>query len=733
MIVGNVAEYIERCLLSFGPHVDEISLVRAIGNQAPDDTEAIARTVSKFLGKPLVWGEYQNRPENASWPHVDDFAAARNKSFDQSHGEYCVWADSDDILKSGGETLRRHAEDGSYAAFLLPYDIFGKNVVVQRERLVLRDSGRWKHPVHEFFEFKNKSIVAATDDSIVVQHLPKLEKRGSNDRNLRILESIPPDQMTSGLWYHLFNELVGAGRLTEAVTLGAKLIEGDDLGKDERYDVLMQLVMQTTNLDERRALLHEAHRTDPTRREALGILACTMIDDGKPEWAMAYARQMAATLRPAQESWNSRKPFYGYVGDDIYQQALRACGRFVDAEKVRRSMLQKNGGPRIALLHATRGRAVKASQTRKAWHDMAAQPERIEHIFAIDADDEGSSALRRFHHVVVAPGGGCVRAWNAAALHTEAPILVQLSDDWTPVANWDDIICQRIGDPGAAKVLAISDGIRTDKLLCMAICTRPYYQVDNFLFHPWFTGVYSDNWFTHCAYQRGAVIEARDVVFRHHHPYSTGELLDETYERQNAPERYAEGKALMEYLLKGNDWSYVPGFFDYQEFYTTMASGLKDGETAVEIGSWLGRSVIYLAQTLQRMGKHKVKLVVVDTFKGESNQKEHEATVRIAGGSLRHKFEENIQRCGVADMIQVIEGDSAESAALLMDGSVTFCFIDAAHDYDSVTRDIKAWLPKVRAGGVIAGHDYDWHEVKKAVGELLPDAKQAGSVWVKSN
>ena len=35
-----------------------------------------------------------------------------------------------------------------------------------------------------------------------------------------------------------------------------------------------------------------------------------------------------------------------------------------------------------------------------------------------------------------------------------------------------------------------------------------------------------------------------------------------------------------------------------------------------------------------------------------------------------------------------------------------FVFIDGNHWYDYVLDDIHAWLPKVRPGGIIAGHDY---------------------------
>ena len=68
------------------------------------------------------------------------------------------------------------------------------------------------------------------------------------------------------------------------------------------------------------------------------------------------------------------------------------------------------------------------------------------------------------------------------------------------------------------------------------------------MFHPEFTGVYSDNWFTELAYARGQVIQARDIVFEHRHPIFTGKPMDATHAAQNAPERYAHGKEVLDKL-----------------------------------------------------------------------------------------------------------------------------------------------------------------------------------------
>lgn len=77
--------------------------------------------------------------------------------------------------------------------------------------------------------------------------------------------------------------------------------------------------------------------------------------------------------------------------------------------------------------------------------------------------------------------------------------------------------------------------------------------------------------------------------------------------------------------------------------------------------------------------------------------------------------------------------DSVEAAKYVHDASLDFVFIDAEHSYEGCTRDIAAWDPKVRKGGIVCGHDYspNWPGVVRAVDETgkkiatYPDA-----VWV---
>ena len=75
----------------------------------------------------------------------------------------------------------------------------------------------------------------------------------------------------------------------------------------------------------------------------------------------------------------------------------------------------------------------------------------------------------------------------------------------------------------------------------------------------------------------------------------------------------------------------------------------------------------------------------------------------------------------------VLVGKSVQVARLVEDGSLDFVFIDANHACPVVTKDINAWYPKVRSGGLVSGHDYminhppNKNRVKKAVDKFVKE------------
>lgn len=54
----------------------------------------------------------------------------------------------------------------------------------------------------------------------------------------------------------------------------------------------------------------------------------------------------------------------------------------------------------------------------------------------------------------------------------------------------------------------------------------------------------------------------------------------------------------------------------------------------------------------------------------------------------------------------LLRQSSVEAASQVEDASLDFVYVDASHLLPDVIADIAAWAPKVRRGGIVAGHDF---------------------------
>ena len=71
---------------------------------------------------------------------------------------------------------------------------------------------------------------------------------------------------------------------------------------------------------------------------------------------------------------------------------------------------------------------------------------------------------------------------------------------------------------------------------------------------------------------------------------------------------------------------------------------------------------------------------------------------------------------------------SDEAVDNFIDDSYDFIFIDGLHEYDQLKKDCANYFPKIKKGGVFAGHDYTAISgVKKAVDEF---AKEVGATAI---
>lgn len=72
---------------------------------------------------------------------------------------------------------------------------------------------------------------------------------------------------------------------------------------------------------------------------------------------------------------------------------------------------------------------------------------------------------------------------------------------------------------------------------------------------------------------------------------------------------------------------------------------------------------------------------------------------------------------------EFIHKSSVEASKDFKDDEFDIIFIDAGHGYNDVREDIEAWLPKVRKGGILCGHDFRYSNpgVEVAVREVFSD------------
>ena len=151
---------------------------------------------------------------------------------------------------------------------------------------------------------------------------------------------------------------------------------------------------------------------------------------------------------------------------------------------------------------------------------------------------------------------------------------------------------------------------------------------------------------------------------------------------------------------------------NYAPWYREIAERLPDGAVVVEVGVYKGRSADYLVDRM-REAKKTFAIHLVDVMTLPFVMKH---VTKLRKTCAFHPCE------------------SVKAAARFANHSVDFVWIDADHSYDGVCADIAAWLPKVKPGGVIAGHDYyddpaKNNFVQSAIDELFPDARTEHKSW----
>ena len=113
-----------------------------------------------------------------------------------------------------------------------------------------------------------------------------------------------------------------------------------------------------------------------------------------------------------------------------------------------------------------------------------------------------------------------------------------------------------------------------------------------------------------------------------------------------------------------------------------------------EMGFKKGAEIgVYRGVNAWNMFRHipDLELIMVDPWRG-GQRRWYRRVVRI------------FRRVG--DRARIIRKTSLDVAPLIGNGDLDFVYIDALHTYHDFMLDLLLWLPKVRVGGIISGHDY---------------------------
>jgi hypothetical protein len=108
------------------------------------------------------------------------------------------------------------------------------------------------------------------------------------------------------------------------------------------------------------------------------------------------------------------------------------------------------------------------------------------------------------------------------------------------------------------------------------------------------------------------------------------------------------------------------------------------GSQFVEVGSHSGRSATMMGVEIENSDKDFYLCCIDPNF--------------------QKCFDDNIEP--VKEHITTISEKSPKAAKRFAYESVDFVWLDGDHGMAGVTRDLEGWFPKLKVGGVIAGHDY---------------------------
>ena len=176
---------------------------------------------------------------------------------------------------------------------------------------------------------------------------------------------------------------------------------------------------------------------------------------------------------------------------------------------------------------------------------------------------------------------------------------------------------------------------------------------------------------------------------------------------------------------------------DILPFYRRVVAELPVRAKCVEVGVFRGRSLGWLGSELARQGKGEAHIWGFDPGVAWSVD-----VISPAGLPTKERLPASrpellhnlarLKRDFGSVQVDTYAETSVEGAKRFEDQSLELVFIDGRHEKPYAAEDIRVWLPKVKPGGLISGHDYEPGNpgVIAAVDEAFGDRVQVDdTVW----
>ena len=162
-----------------------------------------------------------------------------------------------------------------------------------------------------------------------------------------------------------------------------------------------------------------------------------------------------------------------------------------------------------------------------------------------------------------------------------------------------------------------------------------------------------------------------------------------------------------------------------------MAIYLFDNARFVELGTYHGKSTSFMAVEIINSGKN-IKFDAIDTMRGSAVQQEgggSDDRMVIDYGTFAREYMQNITP--VKHIVRTLVMESKQAVDFYNDESIDFMFIDASHEYEDIKEDLTIWYPKIKKGGMFAGHDVGMLGVQEALKDVFHDYDiLADDCWV---